>query len=149
MRKHNRNPEYQKKVLVPNIHPGPDFSLTCSFRQVLDNVQLINVYKIAEHLWIQRYRQKSSNIPPKWVFPPFVTTRLFLINRAQSLLYPDGALTYFIKSKKLISHLRDIQRWTGGQTNRQTNQRQTSKSDYLGTLQINQVPKCSPNVSLP
>ena len=72
---------------------------------------------------MQSYGQKTSKMPQKWGFPPFVTPQdFFFKNRALSLLYPYGALTScktrqvyngprvakFIsaKSKKILSKVR-------------------------------------------
>ena len=49
---------------------------------------------------MQRYGQKTSKIPLKWGFPPFVTPKIFFKNRALSLLYPYGALTSYKKLEK-------------------------------------------------
>ena len=51
--------------------------------------------------WMQRYGQKTSNLPPKMGFSPICDTlRFFFKNRALSLLNPYGALTSCKKLEK-------------------------------------------------
>ena len=55
---------------------------------------------------MQRYGQKTSKIPLKWVFSPICDVPRFLIkNQALSLLYPYGALTSCKKLKKIDKKL--------------------------------------------
>ena len=51
---------------------------------------------------MHRYGQKTSKIPPNWVFSPICDPpRFFFKNRALSLLYPYGALTTCKKLEKI------------------------------------------------
>ena len=70
---------------------------------------------------MQRYGQKTSKIPPKWVFSPICDPqRSFFKNWALSLLYPYGALTSYKKFEKNNErsprYLKTDQR-TNGRTN--------------------------------
>ena len=70
---------------------------------MLDNVELNYVYEISEYFndWMQRYRQKTSKMPPKQGFSPTCDPpRFFFKNRALSLLYRYGAITSCKKLEK-------------------------------------------------
>ena len=71
---------------------------------------------------MQRYRQKTSKMPPKWGFSPICDPpRYFFKNRALSLLGPYSALTSCKKAKKSLEPFSSY----GGNhlTNQPTNQR--------------------------
>ena len=99
---------------------------------MLDNVKLINnVYEISETFnnCMQRYGQKPSKMPPKWVFSPFVTSpEFFFKNQALPLLYPYGALTSCKKLKK---------KTTSGLLEDGLTDGLTDKGYYYGPRQVN------------
>ena len=74
-----RNDSLKNRGLVPTIEAETDFSWTCSFCWVLDNVEHIMYIKFQETFndWMQRNRQNSSIMPPKWGLPPIVTPQDF------------------------------------------------------------------------
>ena len=86
----------KNRVLVSTIQPEPDFSWTCCFHSVLDNVELI-MYMQFQKLLMTGSRdmdKKHQKYPQNGFFPPFLTPQdFFFKNRALSLLYPYGALT--------------------------------------------------------
>ena len=79
---------------------------------------------------MQRYGQKTSNIPPKWGFCPICDPpRFFFKNRAPSLLYPYGALTSCKKLEKTNERSPKIFK------DRLTDQR-TNMGDYYGPHRV-------------
>ena len=88
--------------LVPTIQLELDFSWTCGFRWMLDNVKLIMYMKFQKILMTGcRDMDKKHQKCPKNVFSPFVTPQYFFFkNRALSLLYPYGALNSCKKIRK-------------------------------------------------
>ena len=49
-KKLKKQPSLKNRGLVPTIQPEPDFSWTCGFRQMLDNVELIMYMKFQKLL---------------------------------------------------------------------------------------------------
>ena len=92
----------KKRGLVPTIQPEPDFSWTCRFCQMLDNVELI-MYMKFQKLLMTGCRDMDKNIkntPKVGFFPICDSRRFFFKNRALSLLYPYGTLTSCKKLEK-------------------------------------------------
>ena len=92
--KKNQNAEKmsksQNRGLVPTVQPEPDFSWTCVFREMTNNVEFITYMKFQKLLMTEcrDMDKKHQKYPQNGGFPPF-----FFKNRALSLLYPYGALT--------------------------------------------------------
>ena len=89
---------------------------------------------------MQRYGQKTSKIPPKWWFSPFVNPKFIFKNRALSLLHPYDALT---SCKKLDK--------TNGQSLRYSKMDGPTiddRGDCIGSLRVNQGPKLEKLLSI-
>ena len=72
-------PSLKNRGLIPTIQPDPDFSLTCGFCLVLDNVELFMYMKFQKFL-MTRWRdmdKEHQKWPKNGVFPPFVTPHIF------------------------------------------------------------------------
>ena len=109
----------KNRGLVPTIQPEPDFSWTCGFRYMLDNVEVIRYMKFQKLLMTgcRDMDKKRQKIPPKWGFSSiFDPPRFFFKNRALSLLYPYVWCPNFMqKIRKILRAVSEI--FKDGQTN--------------------------------
>ena len=78
----------KNRGLVPIIQPEPDFSQTCGFCEILDNVEL--TYMKFQKILMTGCRDKGTKHQKYPICDPIM---IFFKNLALSLLYPYGALT--------------------------------------------------------
>ena len=137
----------KNRGLVPTIQPEPDFSWTCGFRQMLDNVELIMYIKFQKLLMTgcRDMDKKHQKYPQNGGFPPFVTPQDFFSKIG--LCHFCTFMVDLTSCKKLektdgrsLSYLK-----TDRPTNGQMDQR-TNRADYIRRIQINQGPKNQRNI---
>ena len=81
----------QKRGLATTVQPKPEFSRTCSFREVLGRTastqNCIKIVGAVFEIWT-----KNIKNAPKMGFFPICDPKIFFKNRALTLLYTYGAL---------------------------------------------------------
>ena len=71
-----KRPSLKNRGLVPTIQPEPDFSWTCGFREVLDNVDLILYMKFQKIVMTGcKDMDKKIKNSLKWGFPHLLPLR--------------------------------------------------------------------------